>query len=88
MNQNFSQGKIPKIYKLLYTIIIMGKYDNQNIRVNGIISDISSELSLSRIANELAESNRLKRLEIQYMLANHGIDTDMIKNNEELEDKA
>ena len=60
---------------------MMGKYGNNTYK------ESRNDL-LQKITNELAETNRLKRLEIQYMLANHGIDTDMIKNNEELEDKA
>ena len=57
----------------------MGKYDNKD--------NISKYEALRFIANELAESNRLKRLELGYQLAHYGIDKDIISNGE-LEDNA
>ena len=57
----------------------MGKYDC-------IVSGKDTLLQI--IANELAESNRLKRLELGYQLVHYGIDKDKIISNEELEDCA
>ena len=59
----------------------MGKYNKLRDTVQGELT-ISDEIYLS-IANELAEANRLKRIELKYTFVKH-----MDTISKELEDQA
>ena len=58
----------------------MGKYDDKNKNVKYLPADVFSSLMLRDIANEFAEANRLKRLELSQTLVN--------LNDGDLEDQA
>jgi len=61
----------------------MGYYEQD------ILIELRRLVDLKKEGNrQTKESNRLKRLELRYLLAHYGIDKDKIISNEELEDCA
>ena len=68
----------------------MGKYDElfNHVKINGVVTDGQALTTvLSKIANELAEANRLKRIELDVIDRSNGSGI-LFLNQKELVDRA